>query len=114
MRHIINQSILEQLEKHISAHRPMVRSVLASRDGQMVYERYFEDAAANSRPNIWSCTKSVVSVLVGILVKQNNFPGLDEKIANLLPSLAQQAHESFKKITVAHCLNMTIGCKFWN
>ncbi|MEK7295984.1 MAG: serine hydrolase [Actinomycetota bacterium] len=111
MRPRVKTLALHELQKHIADNLPMVRGLLVSRNGQIMYECYYEDGSPEKRTNIWSCTKSFTSVLVGMLVKQNNFPKLHERIADLLPSLTTQAHESFKKITVGQCMNMSIGYK---
>ncbi|HVU12295.1 MAG TPA: serine hydrolase [Phototrophicaceae bacterium] len=101
--------ILESLDQHIAADLPMVRSVVAAVDGMIAYERYFVDAAADKRAHIFSCTKSILSMLVGILVKQGKFPDLDTRVVDVLPALKASANASFVPITVRQCLNMTLG-----
>ncbi len=101
--------LLESLERHIAADLPMLRSVVVAVDGAVVFERYFADTSAKVRSSIYSCTKSVLSMLVGVLVKQGNFPKLDAKVVEVLSALKEAAHPLFAPVTIRQCLNMTLG-----
>jgi CubicO group peptidase (beta-lactamase class C family) len=63
---------------------PRFRSLLAARHGHLVLERYFGDADASTRFDVRSVTKSVVSALTGIAVRDQALPGLDVSIRGYL------------------------------
>ncbi|MBI4392280.1 MAG: beta-lactamase family protein [Euryarchaeota archaeon] len=105
----IDSIAMANLEQHVSTGLPMVRSVLVSCGGSLTYEKYFGHGRADERVNVWSCTKSFVSMLVGILIKDGAFPALSDPVAKILPDVAKKSHKSFRAITVRDVLTMRMG-----
>jgi CubicO group peptidase (beta-lactamase class C family) len=71
---------LAQLDAHIRAKLPHVRSLLVARHGRLVFERYYGDASQDGLHNVQSMTKSVSSALVGIALKQGLIPSLENRV----------------------------------
>jgi hypothetical protein len=66
---------LSEMEAAIRAGTfPKVTSVLVTRDGTLVYEKYFDGDAATLR-NTRSATKTIASLLVGIAIDRKKLPG---------------------------------------
>ena len=61
-----------------------VRSVLVSVDGKTVIELY-RNQTPDDYAHVWSVTKSVLSILVGIAVDEGRL-GLDQTLRELLPA----------------------------
>jgi CubicO group peptidase (beta-lactamase class C family) len=57
-----------------------VTSVVVARNGQVVYERYFNDGGAEALRNTRSATKTVTGMLVGIAIDRRLLPGLDARV----------------------------------
>ena len=85
-----------------------VRAVLVTVDGQRLVERY-HDAAAETTHNVYSVTKSVLSVLVGIALDEGHLTGLEQPLAELLPSYAGAMSSQTEGITLRQLLTMTAG-----
>ena len=84
-----------------------VRAVLVSVDGDIVLSHY-----RNRRPtdyaHVYSVTKSVMSILVGIAVDEGRLR-LDQTLAELLPAHADKMTDEVKSVTLRQLLTMTAG-----
>jgi CubicO group peptidase (beta-lactamase class C family) len=87
---------------------PRLRSLLVSRDGELVLERYFNGASAGRPANIKSASKSVISTLVGIAIDRGLLPGADTLIAEYFPDLMGDA-DPRRAITIEDLLTMRSG-----
>jgi CubicO group peptidase (beta-lactamase class C family) len=85
-------------------------SVLVQRHGRLVFERYYHGASAGKPRNVFSVTKSVVSALVGIALRDGQLRSLDQKLVALLPKdFASTADPQVRTITLRDLLTMTAG-----
>ncbi|MGD1898433.1 MAG: serine hydrolase domain-containing protein [Phormidesmis sp.] len=85
------------------------RAVVVIHKGEIVAERYAAGFSAQLPLLGWSMAKSVVSALVGILVKQGKL-ALDSK--DLLAEWREQPDDPRRAITVDHLLRMSSGLVF--
>lgn len=65
-----------------------IHSYLIVKDGKLVHEAYFRGFHRERRQQIFSITKSVTAVLVGIAMAEGEFPALDTTLPALLPRQA--------------------------
>ncbi len=84
-----------------------VRSVLVSVDGQTVV-KYYRNRTPADYAHVWSVTKSVLSILVGIAVDEGQLD-VDQTLRELLPGQASMMTEQQASITLRHLLTMTSG-----
>jgi CubicO group peptidase (beta-lactamase class C family) len=84
-----------------------VRSVLVSVDGRTVIAHY-QSRRAGEFAHVWSVTKSVLSILVGIAVDEGRLR-MDQTLPELLPRNAAEMTEQQRSITLRHLLTMTSG-----
>ena len=92
-----------------AAKLPRLRSLLVSRRGTLVLERYFNGARAAQPANIKSASKSVISALVGIAVSKGLIKGVDQPIADYFPELAKDSVPQKRRITIEDLLTMRSG-----
>ncbi len=93
-----------------AASLPRLRSLLVSRNGSLLMERYYRGARATAPANIKSASKSVVSALVGIAIGRRLIPGVTSPIAPWFPEwLGPRADAEKRKITVEDLLTMRSG-----
>jgi CubicO group peptidase (beta-lactamase class C family) len=83
---------------------PRLHSLLVSRRGAIMLERYFNGRRATIPANVKSVSKSVISALVGIAAERKLL-SLDQPIAKYFPELP----ESKRGITIEHLLTMQSG-----
>ncbi len=93
-----------------------IGSIVVARDGQTVYEHYF-DGNADTLRDTRSATKSITSILVGIAIDKHQLPGVSTPILSILTQRPQQFPDPRKReITVEDLLTMSTGldCDDWN
>jgi CubicO group peptidase (beta-lactamase class C family) len=88
---------------------PRLHSVLVSRGGQLIFERYYNATRRDRPANIKSASKSVISALVGIAIDRQLIAGVDTSIVTYFPELARDADPRKRAITVEHLLTMRSG-----
>lgn len=72
----------------------------------IVYEEYREDWTPQTLSNIFSATKSIVGILVGIALDEGYIGSLEDKVGKYLPEF-QEGEKS--KITIRNLLTMSSG-----
>ena len=68
---------------------PRLHSLLASRRGEVVLERYFNGARAARAANVKSVSKSIISALVGIAIDRGLVAGPRDADTHLLSRTRQ-------------------------
>ena len=86
----------------------LMRAVLVVKDGYLVVEEYFGEGGPEASTNLWSVTKSVSSMLLGIARDEGAFASPEQRMAELLPN-----YPDFNNITLHHALTHTTGLH-WN
>ena len=94
-----------------SSHHPQLNSVLVWQDGQLQAECYFNGFTAESRHNIKSVVKSILSIGIGIAQDQGLL-NLDDKISKYLMEFNEGRDLRHRMITIKHLLTMSSGI-FW-
>jgi CubicO group peptidase (beta-lactamase class C family) len=89
-----------------------VDALLIARNGVLVYGSYPDAATGlDARHQLNSATRSVASMVVGVVVQKGLLAGYDQPIAELFPEAADlfQADPRKNAITLRHVLTMTAG-----
>ncbi|MFC2029357.1 serine hydrolase domain-containing protein [Chloroflexota bacterium] len=89
-----------------------IDAVLVVRNGHLVLDAYTYPAQPDSRNIIYSCTKSVVSALVGIAIDQGYIENVDQPLLSFFPG-REIAHQDARKeaMTLEDLLTMSAGLK---
>ncbi|MFX3634241.1 MAG: serine hydrolase domain-containing protein [Candidatus Pristimantibacillus sp.] len=98
---------LNQFERAISKHK--ILSCLIIKDDHLVFEYYKNLKCEDKLHKINSCTKSIMSALIGIAVEQGIIPTIETPIASYFPSLNRDPDERKRMITIEHLLTMSAG-----
>lgn len=89
---------------------PRLHSLLVSRRGTLILERYFHGARRDRPANVKSVSKSIISALVGIAIDRRLIPGVAAPLSRYFPDLLQRPSEAPKRnITVEDLLTMRSG-----
>jgi CubicO group peptidase (beta-lactamase class C family) len=88
---------------------PRLHSLLVSRRGQLIFERYYHGASVNRPANVKSASKSVIAALVGIAVERQLIPGVRTTLTTYFPELTRDSDQRKRTITVEHLLEMRSG-----
>jgi hypothetical protein len=89
---------------------PNTHSVLISRRGKLVYEKYFDGYNANIPHDMRSASKSISSAIVGIVKDKSLFKNVEQSIFDFLPAKYQTQKDRLKeKINIQSLLTMSSG-----
>ena len=83
-------------------------SLLVLHEDTIVYERYFHGRTKDTPQAMFSVTKSVISALVGIAVKDGMIRGVHQKVTDFFPD-AKITDERKCEMTIEHLLTMRSG-----
>jgi CubicO group peptidase (beta-lactamase class C family) len=116
---------LDAVADRLVASGANVHSLLVSRGGKLLFERYFSgpDEIMNRREknvvhdadtlhDMKSVSKSVASLVFGIAVDRGLIGSLDQPILNFFPELSDLRSPEKDRIKLVHALTMTMGLKW--
>ena len=96
--------------RRIERELPEVRALLVVHRGRLVLERYFRGAGPTTAFNTKSVTKSVVSALVGIAIRDGHIQSLDQPISTWLAGeMTGRTAPGVAEMKLRHLLAMTTG-----
>ncbi len=103
-----------------------VHAVVIERGGRLVYEEYFDgfderwgqplgrvSMTRETKHDLRSVTKSVVSALAGIAIGAGQIKSLDQPVVQWFPESPELNNAERRRVTLAHVLGMTSGLE-WN
>lgn len=106
----LNEQQLINTDKTINENYSNVYSLLIIKNGYMVFEKYYNGASENSYNPVFSVTKSVLSALTGIAVREKLVDNTRQKVSELIPVYFNEIDNPKKKdISIENVLTMTGG-----
>lgn len=85
-------------------------SLLVIKNGYLVAEDYFNEGSVDQKDRLQSVTKSFTSALVGIALEQGYLSGVDQKMLDFFPEIADEISDPRKyQITLRNLLEMRSG-----
>lgn len=89
-----------------------IDSVLVVRHGHMVLDAYVHPFGPDRKHVIHSCTKSIVSALIGIAIDQGHIEDVDQPMLDIFPERAAANRDANKEaMTLEDLLTMSTGLK---
>jgi CubicO group peptidase (beta-lactamase class C family) len=79
---------------------------LIIQNGEIVHEEYWDEYGPDSHSNIFSATKSIVSLLIGTAIDEGKINSVDDPIGKYLPEFANDKRGD---ITIKNLLTMSSG-----
>jgi CubicO group peptidase (beta-lactamase class C family) len=93
-----------------AAQQDTLYSLLIIKNGYLISEGYFNGASIDQKTLLQSVSKSYISALVWIAIKQGCISGIDAKFLDFFPEIAGQITDSRKEqITIEEMLQMRSG-----
>jgi CubicO group peptidase (beta-lactamase class C family) len=106
----MDSGLLSAMLGEILEENYAIDSVTIIRNGYMVTDVSIHPFSTTSKHNIYSCTKSVVSALVGIAIDQGYIEGLQQSVLSFFPQRTIANRDANKEaMTLEHLLTMTTG-----
>lgn len=106
----LNPFGIEAMVNAIEVNEWSINSIVIVKNGKLVYERYTGDNNATTPHAVFSVTKSFMSTLIGIALKEGYLQSLDQKMVDFFPNVTIDNLSAEKQnITIEHLLTMTSG-----
>lgn len=103
-----NKNIISN-ELQLALSKYKTTAYLVVRNDSVVYENYWEDYNDTTISGSFSAAKSIVSVLIGIALKEGKIKSIEEPVGNYIPEFKIGDKQ---KITIRHLLEMSSGLKW--
>lgn len=95
------------LDQYLADSRSLALVVL--RDGEIVHERYMNEANAGTRLTSWSVAKSFVATMIAMAVEEGRIESLEQLAQEFAP---QYAGSAMGETSLRHLLMMSAGVDF--
>ena len=106
-----SQRLVEMME-HVNENDFSIDSILIVRNGYVVLDAYFYPFLKGQKHIIHSCTKSIMSALIGIAIDKGYIQNLNQPITDFFPDKEFANMDDLKKsITLKDLLMMASGLK---
>ncbi|TAJ14244.1 class C beta-lactamase-related serine hydrolase [Marinilabiliaceae bacterium JC017] len=79
---------------------------LVIQNDSLLYEEYWDGFHTHSHSNIFSATKSIVSLLIGAAIDEGKIQSINQKVGDFLPQFKKGKNA---QLTIAHLLTMSSG-----
>jgi len=107
----INYSKLEEILTQFE-QLTYINSFSIVRGNDIITEKYYNGCTTNSNNNIFSVTKSVISLLIGIAIEDGYIKSVDQKIGDFIDLEKLNVSDQHKTLTIRHLLTMSSGFVF--
>lgn len=88
----------------------LITSFLIAQNDKIVFEKYYNGSDPTQTTNIQSVTKSLISALTGIALREGYIEGVDQKLSDFFPSYFPREDDALKNdLTLLHLLTMSAG-----
>ena len=129
----MNSSVIEEMYDFIYNNQSDFQSVMIVRNGYIIDENFlfyyqrstseifksqisdaYNQLRDDTKHAIWSCTKSVTSLLIGIAIEEGYIDSVDQKLFDIFSDKWKPSYgnETKKDITIEHLLTMTSGLEW--
>lgn len=109
----MNQEKVAEMERVISKDYSNMAGMVIRKDGETVYENYYNGCTADNRIHVFSVTKSILSILIGIALDKGYIESVDQKVLEFFPEYTvKRGEKTIQNITLKHLLTMTAPYKY--
>ena len=106
----MDSGLLAEALAQIYEQEHAIEGLVVVRNGYLITEAYVHPFMKSKRHGIHSCTKSVVSALIGIAIDQGYIRGIDQLILDFFPGRTVAHLDDRKRaMTLEHLLSMSTG-----
>ena len=109
----MKQEQIKRMEDAIATDYKNMVGMVIVKDGEKVYENYYNGCTAESRIHVFSVTKSIVSILIGIAIDKGFIKSIDDKVLNYYPDyIVKRGEKTLPEIRIKDILTMTVPYKY--
>jgi len=111
--HDMDRKNISELETIISSDYSNMVGIVMLKNGMVEYERYFNNHTPNKAAHVFSVTKSIVSILLGIAIDQGYIRSVDQKVLGFFPGYTvKRGEKKIQHVTLGDLMTMTAPFKY--
>lgn len=104
---------IEQFEKKINQKYQNLTGLVIEKSGETAYEQYFNEAGPDNRFHVYSVSKSIVAILIGIAIDKGFINDIHQKVVEFFPEyVVKQREKTIYHVTLKDLLTMTAPFKY--
>lgn len=108
----INQRKKIWLEKIINSSYKNITGIIVLKNGETLYENYYNGYTAINTIHVASVTKSIFSALIGIAIDNGYIKSIDQKVLDFFPDYTiKRGEKTIQSVTIKNMLTMTAPYK---
>ena len=109
----MDQRQIKRMEDAIATDYKNMVGMVILKDGKSIYENYYNGCTAKSRIHVFSVTKSIVSILIGIAFDKGLIKSIDDKVLDYYPDyVVKRGEKTLPNIRIKDILTMTVPYKY--
>ena len=109
----LNSKLLMDMDQYAQKEESKFRAILVIRHGKLVFEHYYGGLKSQQYHPIASAVKSIMSILIGIALKEGYLRSLDQTLVSFFPEYASAIVDMDREaITLRHLLTMSSGLAY--
>ena len=109
----MHQERIEELEKKIGSDYGNALCIVVLKNGETVYENYWNGYTPDKAVHLFSVTKSIFSVLIGIAIDKGYIQSVDQKVLDFFPDYTvKRGEKTMQRVTIRDMLTMTAPYKY--
>lgn len=109
----MHQEKVKELEKKINKEYSNIAGMVVLKDGKTLYENYFNGCNAASTIHVYSVTKSIISILIGIAIDKGHIQNINQKVLDFFPEyIVKRGEKTIQGVTLKNLLTMTAPYKY--
>lgn len=106
----VSSSLLEQVPERMAIEAPLLSGLAVARNGILAGEWYQNGFSSDDTFHVWSVSKSITSIAVGLALEEELLPDLDMTLGELIPDrIPANVDPRVYRISVRHLLTMMGG-----
>jgi len=108
----MNQQKITELETIINSEYSNTAGIVVLKNGKTLYENHFNNCTAASTIHVYSVTKSIISILIGIAIDKGYIKSINQKVLEFFPDYTvKEGEETIQSVTLKNLLTMTAPYK---
>ena len=109
----MNQEKISELENIICRDYNNTTGILVLKNGRTLYENDYHACTRDCPVHVYSVTKSILSILMGIALDQGYIKSVDQKVLDFFPGYSvKRGENTIQNITLENMLTMTAPYKY--
>lgn len=102
-----------KMERIINSSYKNIGGIVVLKNGKTLYENYYNGCTADSTFHVFSVTKSIVSILIGIAIDKGYIKSTNQKVLDFFPDYAvKRGEKTIQNVTLKDMLTMTAPYKY--